>query len=120
MPLPLVFRRKLRDFIYPEFSIGVSRSVFYTNKSLDWEYTGVESFNSVTLGVVQDYSYGEEIDAYLETNKWNRELVNYSYGDNPQISMIKMLKRGRLDVIYEDQAVIEYLLKKIRLSGKTA
>ena len=27
--------------------------------------------------------------------------------------MIKMLKRGRLDVIYEDQAVIEYLLKKL-------
>jgi polar amino acid transport system substrate-binding protein len=107
------FQEEAEDFIYPELAVGLSRSVLWETNGLDWEYTGPDSFNSITLAVVQDYSYGEEIDGYLAENKRNRDKVNFFFGDDPQTRMVEMLKRGRIDVMVEDQLVIEYLLKKM-------
>ncbi len=107
------FQEEAEDFFYPEHAIGLSRSVLWETNGLDWEFTGADSFNSITLAVIQDYSYGEEIDGYLAEHKRNRDKVNFFFGDNPQVRMIEMLKRGRIDVMVEDQLVIEYLLKKM-------
>lgn len=109
------FQEEAEDFIFPDNAIGLSRSVFYANTSLNWEYTGPDSLEPLVLGVIQDYSYGEELDEYLAANQGDKYRVHVFFGDDPQIRMIEMLNRGRIDTMIVDQLVIENLIIRLNL-----
>lgn len=51
------------DFIFPTEALGVSVNAFVTGKDNSWTFTGIESLNGKTLGVIRNYSYGDTINA---------------------------------------------------------
>ncbi len=62
------------DFIFPKQFVGHARTCFYTKPSSTWTFTDVESLKSVKLGVVKDYAYSNEIDAYIKDSKNEHNL----------------------------------------------
>lgn len=99
------------DFIFPEPPPAFAGNVFVVEPSNSWRYTGIESLQNVSLGIIQDYSYGEEIDGYINANKNNRNRIQIVSGDDGLRMNLRKLLAKRVDVILDDRSVIDWTLK---------
>ena len=54
------------DFIFPTEAQGVFQMGFFVSADNSWKYNGLSSLNGKTLGVINEYSYGVEIDKYIK------------------------------------------------------
>lgn len=105
------------DLVFPSEPFGLYKNGFFVDKSSRWQYTGPDSLLQVRLGVIDDYVYGDELDAYIETHR-NSKKVFVANGDDALSKLIKMLKAGRLDVVIEDVTVMSHALNEMRLAGE--
>ena len=70
-----------------------------------------------------DYSYGDELDKYIEGNKDNEDRIHIVTGDDALTTLIKMLNAGRIGLFAEDASVADYSISQIKglnnISGKS-
>lgn len=102
------YQSEAPDFIFPDEEQGLGTNNLFVQNSSTWNYNGINSFKTVTLGIIQDYSYGEDLDAYIEENKRNSSLISIATGDNALETLIKQLNGGRIDVMIEDKLVAQF------------
>lgn len=76
---------------------------FYTLATESWTYTGFNSLNSVPapLGLIQDYGYGEQMEAYLKDRNHQANLMILT-GASATERLWKMLAKGRVRTILSD------------------
>ena len=98
------------DFVFPKNSMGTSSNVFVVSKGSTWRYTDMSSLDAVSLGSIRDYSYGDELDAYLTEHEKDAKRVQIASGDTALDTNIKKLKAGRIGAAVEDRNVVEYYL----------
>lgn len=98
------------DFIFPERSQGLSIVGFYTLPESKWKYEDMNSLSSVSLGAITDYSYSDNIDAYIENHKKNRQLVQLVSGEKPLELNVRKLRNKRIDALIEDVNVLKNFL----------
>lgn len=98
------------DFIFPSVPQGRSVFSFYVNKEDSWTYNGVESLANRSLGAINDYSYSEQLDAYIEAHKADHARVQILSGDNAIDNNVKKLVLKRVDTIIEDRQAMTYFL----------
>lgn len=103
------------DFIFPEEEIGVSQTAFFVKKGSTWKYTGLESLRTVQIGLIKNYSYGEELDRFFRAKE---NIVQYVHGEDPLSKNINKLLYGRFDVLVEDTNVLLQKAKKMGVSDK--
>lgn len=94
------------DFIFPAYAQGLSIMGFYTDSDDSWKYENMYSLSSITLGVISDYSYSDEVDAYIEAHKKDRRLIQPVSGENALELNVKKLRNKRIDAIIEDVNVL--------------
>jgi len=94
--------------------VAYTRWVFITSKKSKWKYTGPDSLEKLRLGTVAGYTYSKELTEYIERNK-DTKKVRLHYSNNPQKSNLNMLLLGRIDVFIEDEAVINYWSKEMKI-----
>ncbi len=99
------------DFIFPEPAPARAGNVFVVGPNSSWRYSGLKSLEAVSLGVIQDYSYGDELDRYIESNKNNRDRVQIVSGDDGLRMNLRKLLANRVAVILDDRSVITWTLK---------
>ena len=92
--------------IFPEEPIGISLNAFFVKKGSTWKHTGVDSLQTVSVGIIKDYSYGEGMDAYLKTVS-DPLKVQIVTGETPLVLNIRKLIAGRIDVVIEDLNVFQ-------------
>ncbi|MEK1906246.1 MAG: transporter substrate-binding domain-containing protein [Pseudomonas sp.] len=100
-------REDAPDFLFTENPVALSRNCFYTRQDSTWYYRGVESLPAVRLGVINDYSYGEQINAYIEVHHGHGDRVQRSAGDQALDLNLSKLMHGRLDALIENTWVIQ-------------
>ena len=100
------------DFIFPSIETGLSRHTFYVNKGNTWKYDGLKSLEAITLGVINNYSYGRLFKEYIEPNRLDTDKIQIVSGENALASNIKKLQKGRIDATVEDRLVFLYYLNK--------
>lgn len=111
------------DFIFPKLSQGKIRNAFFVEKDSKWKYTGKDSLKTISLGVIADYSYNEEIDAYIKENAKNPRLVQIVAGDKALNNNVLKLLEGRIHALLEDESVMNNYLSdfteasSIRIAG---
>ena len=98
------------DFIFPSVPQGVSQFSFYVNAGDQWNYNGIDSLAGRSLGVINDYSYSLDLDAYIEKNKADATLIQILSGDNAIDNNVKKLLAKRVDTIIEDRQAMSYYL----------
>ena len=89
-------------------------------------WKGVDSIRDKRIGGVQDYMYSEAVNAYIEANKnAPGHKVQIQHGDESLPTNIKKLLGGRIDVLFENSAVLTHKfhtmgdeLADLGLSGK--
>ena len=99
------------DFVYPQNALGSSTTVFAVRPGDPWRYTGIASLNGISVGVIQDYSYSEEFDAYVQANLKDSAKIQAASGEDALNVNLKKLDAKRINALVEDQAVLEYELK---------
>jgi polar amino acid transport system substrate-binding protein len=98
------------DLIYPKNYLHLVHNKLYVLRNSDWKYTGIKSLESINLGVVRNYYYGEVINAYIEANKHDKSRITIITDDTAIGRTISMLKRNRIDAFIEVKAVVQHYL----------
>lgn len=96
------------DFVFPKQEEGLSETCFYTGQNSEWGYHGIQSLNSIRIGVSKGYSYSADIDAYIKSNTDNLKKIDFVTGDNPLESSLSKIDAKRIDAFLEDSFVIRY------------
>ncbi len=103
------------DHIFPKEEMGISETPFFVEKGSKWKYKGISSLEGISIGVIRGYSYGEELDAYIEKNKANVKLVQIS---NTLDNLVKKLLKGRINAFPEDSMVAGWYFKQNNMLDK--
>lgn len=106
------------DFVFSEKGIMPSSNDFFVKAGTSWKFDGISSLEGISIGTIRDYSYGEEIDKYIETNQSNPVKVQVTSGDDALTKNIDKLLAGRITAVIEDAAVMNYELKQSGKSGQ--
>ncbi len=106
------------DFVFPSITQGFLQNHFYVKKDGEWKYTDIKSLNGVILGVIADYSYNDEMDAYIKKYRLDPEKISIISGDKALgINLSKML-RGKIGATLESKFVMEYYLSQNNMVGQ--
>ncbi|MHB8764993.1 MAG: substrate-binding periplasmic protein [Deferrisomatales bacterium] len=106
------------DFVYPAESVGTFANAFFVRAGSPWRYQGIPSLAGVALGVIRDYAYGDELDAYVERHRSDPKRVQVASGDDALDINLKKLAAGRLDVVVESAAVGRYAVHTLGLTDR--
>lgn len=97
------------DFIFPEVLQGISINQFWVRADSHWKYEGIASISHVRVGIVENYSYGKVMDAYLKKKIHNGdETIRVIGTENATELNIADLLSGKVDTIIEDKNVVQY------------
>lgn len=97
------------DFIFPEQELAESTMVFWVNAENPWRYTALDSLKGIRIAVIDQYSYGETLDAYIKAHREEKGVI-VSYGADAFDNNLKLLQRGVVDAIAADRDVMSYYL----------
>ncbi|WP_167812655.1 substrate-binding periplasmic protein [Marinobacter daqiaonensis] len=97
--------------IFPRQPLAIARHSFYTLPSFNWLFEGLHSLETITLGVVQSYSYGRLHDDYIRFHERDPRRLAILKGNRVLPRLVRMLTMKRVDAIIEEEAVLEYYLK---------
>lgn len=100
------------DFVFPEAATGYSRIALYTHLENNWQYSGIDSLNHLTLLAINGYAYSPELDSYILRYQDDPERIWVLSGPAPLSRAIELLQQQRSDVFPEDQYVMRWQLEK--------
>jgi polar amino acid transport system substrate-binding protein len=103
-------------FIFPTTPQAMMRNSFYVKKGNSWSFKTMESLNTISLGVIASYSYGDEIDAYIARYSDTMPRIQIVTGEDAAQRNIDKLNAGRVDALIEASYVMEYHLKQRGMS----
>lgn len=97
------------DFVFPEVPQGISPFTFWVRPETTWRYNGTQSLGDLRIGIIEDLSYGEVLDAYLaeHTHEFGNRIT-VTKADDAAAQNIEALMAGRFDTIVEDKNVVTY------------
>ncbi|MFZ2620018.1 MAG: transporter substrate-binding domain-containing protein [Alphaproteobacteria bacterium] len=100
-------------FLFPanESSIDCNDQFYVRSDMLKHNYRDLTVLSNYVIGAIADYSYGDEIDAYIAKHRRNTDKVQMMTGEEALRQNIKKLLASRIDVLIEDPAVMNYRLK---------
>lgn len=107
-----------KDLLLPKEHLSVSQNCFFGREDEPWSYTGPKSLESKKLAIANDYTYGDEIDGYINKNKNNDKIIDVTAGDDIIDKNVKKVTGKRVDILIEDKSVVGYYLLKNNLKLK--
>lgn len=107
----------LEGGIFPDEEIGIMLNTFFTLKDKNWQYAGVKSLENIKVGIIQDYSYDDDLDKYFSEVKDHNKVQTVA-GDNALRNNIKKLLASRIDALIEDKSVFYAKAKEMNVLDK--
>jgi len=111
------YRSDAPDFIYPANEQGYGVDAFFVLNDSTWTFKDVSSLTAITLGTIQDYSYGEDIDAYITKYTASGKVNALTGTDNLTMRLIQMLQQKKISAFLENRNVFNYTVKKNSITG---
>ncbi len=106
------------DFMFPTVSWGKSQNAFFGMAETTWRYTDPTSLDAVRLAVIADYSYSDELDAYIETHATDGRVVVIKGARRATISAVSNLVARKADVFVEDVNVMQQTLATMTMTDR--
>lgn len=103
-------------FEFPKAGWGPSGNVFWGLSETKWRYTGLDSLDDVRIGVIEEYSYGDDLDEYIKAHA----------DDSARLEVVPAIGRGivrliarligkRVDTFIEDRSVLAYAMEQAKM-----
>jgi polar amino acid transport system substrate-binding protein len=106
-------------FSFPATAWGRSDNQFFVLEGNTWRYTGIDSLAAVRLAVIEGYSYGDEIDAYIEQHKDDPARIQVvSSQGRAVINAISRIVTRKVDALIEDGNVANSAIGRLQLTGR--
>ncbi len=101
------------DFIFTDPPFMLSAMCFFIPQDNDWHYTGTHSLSTRRIAIMNGYSYGEELDAYIANHEQmhSKSLIRVT-GVDEKNRRIELIEKKRANTILEDRLVFLNLLKR--------
>jgi polar amino acid transport system substrate-binding protein len=106
------------DFVFPQVPQGLAIEVFYVKKGNPWHYSGVASLKDISLGVITEYIYTDELDEYVKVHKDDPQHVQIAAGDDALDTNFKKLLASHLGTLVEDSYVSQYYITQHEIGDK--
>lgn len=114
---PGMQKNQAPDFVIPDEPLGIDDAAFFVHQSDPWKFNNIESLNDKLLGIIKDYTYEKEIDAYISDNFADNRRIHVAHGDDPYEQMVKLLQAKRVDLIVANPNVFNYKLSMMGLNS---
>tara|TARA_R110000751_G_scaffold15290_7_gene49716 strand:- start:120115 stop:120882 length:768 start_codon:yes stop_codon:yes gene_type:complete len=108
--LPAIYFEDAPDLIVGKSVIAIGNNHFFVRPDFDWKYTSEDSWEEVSLGVIDGYTYShQKFDQYLAKQKTiPNSKVMFISGTNTYERLLTLLTTKRVDAILDDNAYIQY------------
>ncbi|MBB1521182.1 substrate-binding periplasmic protein [Aquipseudomonas guryensis] len=106
------------DFLFTSTPVAQSRNCFFTRADSTWRFNGVPSLSQQRVGVINDYSYGDELNAYIDQHRHDSARIQVAAGDKALELNLGKLRLGRLDVLLENSWVVQAMLAQQGKAGE--
>lgn len=114
----LVGSSKRDGLIFTKEALGIAQNAFAVRRDDPFEFKGVDSFKGRALGVVNGYSYTDEIDAYVAANASDAALIQTVSGDQALTNNLRKLAASRVDLVVDDANVLRTQIESLGLGDK--
>ena len=112
------FATDVPGFVIPAEPIGRSSTGFAARLSSDYRYTGPQSLDGQTLGIVATYEFPGALGDYLHNLHGDKSRIQYMSGDQGLAKNLLKLISGRIDVVLDDAQVLQRLIKELQLEDR--
>lgn len=106
-----------KDLLYPKQPLAQSRNVLAVPAGSPFVWASIKSLEPVALGIIQDYSYGATLDAYIKANLKNPSRIQVLSGDTPLLGNLRKLQAARIGATVDDVNVLTYTLTSENLTN---
>lgn len=101
------YKSDVPDFLFSDKPQVTSHDCFYGLVDKKWKYENFDSLIGKKVGIINGYSYGEQLDEYKNSDSGKKIFFETS-GDEPLMQNLNKLLTQRLDLILENELVINY------------
>lgn len=110
---------EVEGFARPALSWGVSQNAAYTLADAPHQVSDAESLKQLRLVVIPGYSYGDELDGWIEQNASDsNRVVTVSSGGRAAMTAVSKLVAKQADVFVEDRNVMAHTLKLLGMQQR--
>lgn len=110
-------REEAQGLIMVEEPFGMNKNCFYTRLADPFVYSTVDALPGRRIAIAAGYLYGEPLDSYIASNRPNFSRIQMATGEQPLLINIRKLESRRVDTVIENMHVMDYSLRKYRISG---
>lgn len=110
-------REEAQGLIMVEEPFGEHKNCFYTRVADPFIYSSVGALAGRRIAIAAGYLYGEPLDSYISSNRSNFNRIQMATGEQPLLINIRKLESRRVDTVIENLQVMDYSLRKYRISG---
>ena len=110
-------REEAKGLVLVEEPLGENKNCFYTRLDDPFVYNPAVNLRTRRLAVAAGYLYGQPIDDYIAAQRVNFNLLQLATGERPLLLNVKKLRAGRIDTVIENVHVMDYSLRKYRITG---
>jgi len=106
-----------KDMVLAGEPLGQNKTCLYTRSDDPYQYRPGQSLKGRRLGVASGYLYGDGLDQYIDANRAEYNLVQFAGGTKPLLENYRKLVDRRIDTVVENFLVMEFSVRKYRLTG---
>jgi polar amino acid transport system substrate-binding protein len=110
-------REEAQGLVMVEEPFGENKNCFYTRLADPFVYSSVAALPVRRIAIAAGYLYGEPLDSYIASNRPNFNRIQMVTGEQPLLINIRKLESRRVDTVIENMQVMDYSLRKYRISG---
>jgi len=114
----LVGSSKRDGFVFTKEALGLAQNAFAVRRDDAFEFKGADSFKGRALGVVNGYSYTDEIDAYVAAHASDAALIQTVSGDQALTNNLRKLAAKRVDLVVDDVNVLRMQIESLGLGDQ--
>lgn len=106
-------------FVYPKEPWVLSAQTLYVRSDKNFSYTSMADLSKLKIAVIDAYSYGEKLDAYIEANRSDPDkLLLVRNETKPLRSAMLRVVVGQADALLETSVVMDATLAASSFKNK--
>lgn len=101
------------SLLFPDESLAVYRLTYWARKDTTWRYTGEKSLEQISLGVIDGYHYGLQLNRYINLHRAKPARVQVVAGNSALEMNLRKLQARRIEATVDNEDSIRYTARQL-------